>query len=171
MKQTLIISACLLGFVGCAESNRPADLPPLTPCTLTVTQGGTPLSDAMLIFHRSDETTDKNWIFMGTTDSAGVCVPAAIGQYPGLLPGQYRVTVRKVWMEPRDDLSEAIAEKLPAALEVLLVDAKYTDAAKTPLAIEVKAKEKNVLTLPLDAAPATAVIPPVEKWPSTKYRK
>ena len=167
---TLVAAAFLV--IGCTPSDRPKDLPELVPCRLTLIQDGTPLDNAMLFFYRTDKAeTEKDWMLGGVTDTKGVCQPKAIGKFPGLIPGTYKVAVKKVWMEPRNDLPNHIQDSLPDALEVNLVAPKYANKETTPLDITVKKGEKNDFLLTLDAPPGGAVIPDPSKWPSTKHRK
>ena len=170
-RNNFTLLAVVLFAIGCTPSDRPKDLPELVPCRLTLIQDGQPLDNALLLFYRTDKAeTEKEWISSAVTDNNGAGQPKVIGKFPGLVAGSYKVAVRKVWMEPRDDLPPNIQDSLPQALEVDLVAKKYAEKQTTPLEIVVVKGEKNNFTLTLDAPPATAVIPDPSKWPSTKYR-
>ena len=170
-RNNFALVAVVLLAIGCTPSDRPKDLPELVPCRLTLMMDGKPLDNALLLFYRTDKAEmEKEWVSSAVTDANGMGQPKVIGKFPGLVAGAYKVTVRKVWMEPRNDLPPDIQDSLPDALEVDLVDKKYADKNTTPLEIVVVKGEKNNFALTLDAPPATAVIPDSSKWPSTKYR-
>ena len=169
---SLLLIAFSLCIIGCGKSDRPEDLPELIPCTITLIQEGQPIDLAMLFFAWIDRAEgEKDWMFSGVTDAKGVCKPMAIGKFPGLVEGTYKVTVTKIWMEPRNDLPPNVQDSLPKALEVNLVHTKYVNASTTPLEITVRKGESNDFTLTLDPPLGGTAIPDPATWPSTKHRK
>jgi hypothetical protein len=58
-------------FVGCANNDsRPADMPKLVPCTVTILSEGRPLPNVDVDFHSADP--DFRWSAGATTDANGV---------------------------------------------------------------------------------------------------
>jgi len=97
MQRFVIISLLSLSvsLLGC--SGRPAGMPALYPCKITVTQEDVPLADATVIMSNvSDPTLGDAWSAMGRTDSDGVAVIQTNGQYPGAPAGTYKIIVEKI---------------------------------------------------------------------------
>ena len=88
----LCVSVLLLSFGGCQPSKRPKGLPPLYPCTITVTQSGTPIADVSVQFIAKEESM---WPVTGMTDAAGKAVMVTYGQFNGAPLGEYTVVVSK----------------------------------------------------------------------------
>ncbi|MDR3233355.1 MAG: hypothetical protein LBT46_06805 [Planctomycetaceae bacterium] len=132
-KHYITITLLLVLFAaGCGEK-LPAGLPPLYPCTLTFTQGGKPLVEATVGFVPVDQTL--RFSFSGLTDTNGTFVPLVNGKYKGMPAGTWKCTIAKKDMRGNRQF----------VWQVSLVDAKYADAAGTPLELLVK-KGKNVFT-------------------------
>ena len=94
----LLLSLSVTLF-GC--SNRPSGMPALHPCSITVTQDGTPLTDASVVLvNISDTDKGQAWAPMGKTDSSGVAVMRTNAQYNGAAAGKYRIIVEKTETEP-----------------------------------------------------------------------
>lgn len=124
----LSISILALAIAGCGGSPKPEGLPDLVPCTVTVTMGGAPLEDASV----SLVAPDGRWPGNGRTDSKGKAVIMTRGQYAGVAPGDYKVTVTKTLPPPatgRDEGSDAEPESLVAS--------KFTSLQTTPLTCNV----------------------------------
>ena len=90
----LTILAVLL--VGCTPSNRPAGLPPLHPCTITITQNGSPLADVSVWLVA---TEPSEWPSTGVTDASGQAMIVTFGQFRGAPIGEYAVVLSKTVSE------------------------------------------------------------------------
>ena len=132
----------LLVFAGCADdSGRPVDLPPLFPATITVTQGGVPLEDALVEMTLPDPPLYRP---TATTDANGVAVMRTYG-FPGAPAGNYKITVRKGVTENivygTDDFGRQI---VLSSDNFLVVQPRYSDVGETPHEIEVPANRRGV---------------------------
>ena len=78
---------------GCGGQRLPADLPPLHPTVLTITQGGAPLADAVVGAVNVDETI--LWSGAAVTDASGRATMLTNGMYRGLPEGTWKITVVK----------------------------------------------------------------------------
>jgi len=93
MRYTYILLLPLLFLFGCSDSSdRPSDMPPLYPCTVSVIQGGSPLEGAVVTFH-SD--TEQKYRPVAYTGADGKAVMQTYG-FPGVPTGKYKITVSKV---------------------------------------------------------------------------
>jgi hypothetical protein len=135
-------------------------MPKLYPVTMTVTQEGEPLADAMVMLSH----IDGQWPAQGTSDANGVIKKFYTNsQYPGVVAGKFKVCVRKVEREhaidPKDippeptDLQEKFQwrmkyheHRIPPK-EYDLVEAEYADPKTTPLEVEISVDKKNNLTI------------------------
>ncbi|MBQ9873390.1 MAG: carboxypeptidase regulatory-like domain-containing protein [Thermoguttaceae bacterium] len=156
MKKILLISVCAflaIASVGCGKK-KPDGMPDLQPTLLTVTQGGAPLSGAMVNLKSTDAS--NKWTCGGTTDEKGVAALVTHGQYKGVPIGKYKVSVNKTIGEgdppPRTPFNEETARAWKeyhdagkTYEEFYVVDQKYATVDATPLEIEV-VKGKNNLT-------------------------
>ncbi|MBP5622482.1 MAG: hypothetical protein J6X44_10745 [Thermoguttaceae bacterium] len=157
MKKALIVSFCaffVLASIGCGKK-KPAGMPDLQPTTLTVTQAGQPLADAMINFKSSD--TSMNWTCGGITDAKGVATIVTHGQYKGAPVGKYKVSVMKTVGEgtppppsPIDEESARVYQEYVDSgatyEEYYVVSKEYTTIETTPLEVEV-VSGKNDLTV------------------------
>ena len=100
---TILSVSVLLLFGGCQPSKRPDGLPPLYPCTVTITQNGTPAADVSVRFI-SKETS--KWPVTGITDASGKAVMVTYGQFKGAPLGEYTVVVSKTESESVTAASE-----------------------------------------------------------------
>lgn len=163
----IVLSVCL---IGCQPNNRPADLPALYPCTITIVQEGVPLSGASISLVRIDTDTsvpsnsssESNWIPTGATNQSGTAVIYTNARYVGSPLGRFKVIVEKkqageskLGPPPPEDSPAYPAWEEKMLGEILplytLVEAKYTSVDETPLEIEIK-KGKNNLKLDIGAA-------------------
>ncbi|MDR2115931.1 MAG: hypothetical protein LBP87_06085 [Planctomycetaceae bacterium] len=147
----LIFFVAAVMFSGCTNnSSKPADMPKLVSCVVTVLSEGQPLADVDVAFHSSDPTF--KWESNATTDRNGKAVMVTHSQFFGAVEGEYSVTVTKLERETFDQ------ERPPKQIKVFtLTDVQYTDPQKTPLKIKVSGKTaqtfdvgktgKNVLRL------------------------
>jgi len=160
-KYTLSLPLLLLAvlLVGC--SDRPADMPPLFPCNITVTQDGVALEGASVRMVNSDSAVGNAWTPSGTTDAGGVARMMTNAQYAGAAAGKYRITVEKFETEPSKlgpqppvDSPEYEAWSHRSASETLtqyaLVEAIYS-SSQTPHEIEVT-KGANDVTIDVGKA-------------------
>jgi hypothetical protein len=146
-------AACgLLLLTGCGGSSspNPAGFPATVSCVLTITQEGSPLSGAMVTLTPSDGA--KDWLFSGTTDESGKAKIFTYGRAEGAPKGKYKVVITKGETDPskftppadENDTAawtryeqNAMNEKLNS---YTLVERIYTDAATTPLELEITGK-------------------------------
>ncbi|MDR0609264.1 MAG: DUF4198 domain-containing protein [Planctomycetaceae bacterium] len=121
-------------FVGCVnDDSRPADMPKLVPCTVTILSEGQPLPHVEVDFHSADP--DFKWQAGATTDANGVAKMVTYSRYFGAVEGEYAVTVTKLERETFDP------EHPPKSVKVFtLTDPQYIDPQTTPLKINVSGK-------------------------------
>ena len=142
----LLPAVALLLLSGCGGQNRPSDLPPLYPCTVTVTQDGKPLGEGIVTFVSTD--TSFKWAVFAQLNTSGTGKVFTQGLYSGAPEGEYKVVISK-----QETISEQIGPAIvrqgefgeetttPTILTVYsLVEKDYTDAATTPLSITVARK-------------------------------
>ena len=141
------ITAVLL-FVasGCGGKKKPADLPPLYPCEITVIQDGKPLEGATVSLNA--DGTSLRFTVAAKTDKVGVAKIKTDIDWLGAPVGKYKVCIRKV-VAPATDTSEEIPSDPTAYAEYQkklasqsaqtksLVDRKYLRPHTTPVSIEV----------------------------------
>jgi hypothetical protein len=139
-KNTLpfVILSAVFYFCGCAPS-LPKGMPPLYPCTITLTQEGVPLEGASVALIPEDTTL--TFVFAGATTSAGNVEMYSHGKHRGVPAGKYKLIVTKNDKEIQN-------EKI---WEVSLVDIQYTTPDKSPLQVEI-AKKKNKFDFELGKA-------------------
>ena len=133
----VLTASYLLVVAGCSDNTQPTGMPKLIPVTVTVTQGGTPLEGATVQLIALD-SANSQWAAGGSTDAAGVANFVTLGQYQGVAPGKYKVTVSKSVSEGGPS---AVAVDSPSSISTtktfLLVDPKFQSFETTPLEIEV----------------------------------
>ncbi len=135
-------------MIGCNSGKKlPEGMPPLKPCELTFTQGGSPLQDAIVSLY-PDTGTSQQLIFGGKTDATGKAVIFTNGKYEGVPEGGYKIVVSKKETEESkfgppltsDDpgYDEWIAKASKEQLSTFsFVEKQYTDFKSTPLKISV----------------------------------
>ncbi|MDR2642349.1 MAG: carboxypeptidase-like regulatory domain-containing protein [Planctomycetaceae bacterium] len=130
----------LLILSGCSSA-KPSDLPKLVKVTLTITQDGKPLSNAVVSLARADQ--GGVYSASGITNENGVCSLYTHGQYKGAPLGKYKVRVSRIELIPKPlgrkpkDNAEYEAYKKNPPKTYQLVEEIYTDAKTTPLEIEI----------------------------------
>ncbi|MDR0521444.1 MAG: hypothetical protein LBH00_06285 [Planctomycetaceae bacterium] len=152
----LIVTITIIS--GCGDASRPKDLPKLYPCTVTITQEGKPLADAMIEFVPADAANAK-FRAVSMTGKDGSVKMATYG-FTGAPAGKYKVVVTKTM---NDDIVYA-AEVNPSSGEkdivsyntYRMVDEQYSSAETTPFEIEITGKERSV-TKTFDAGKAVKV--------------
>ena len=132
---TLILIA--ISITGCGnDTSRPADLPPLFPCEITITQEGTPLAGATVALEAFGGTGSV-YHPAGITDESGKAVMSTYG-FNGVPAGTYKVTVRKTVVEDGAEIIDSYGDpaRAPGA-EYRAVEQQYSNAATTPHEIEI----------------------------------
>ncbi|MCF0233647.1 MAG: hypothetical protein HUK22_01560 [Thermoguttaceae bacterium] len=162
MKKRLLTGVAL-GFalvcaVGCGPKT-PDGMPRLEPTTLTVTQEGANVPDAMITLKALDAS--NKWTSGGTTDASGVATLVTHGQYKGVPAGKYKVAVTKIVGEgtppPPSPIDAESARKYQEYIdsgetyeEFYVIAQEYGTIETTPLEIEV-VSGKNALTVDVGA--------------------
>ena len=134
---------------GCGGPTRPADLPPLHSCILTMTQDGKPMGEATV----SLESTDPafKWTVFAQLDASGTGKVFTQGLFPGAPEGEYKVVVTKEEVVSEQTGTTVVRqgefgeETITPTIETVftLVEKEYTDAATTPLSITIGKKGNN----------------------------
>jgi hypothetical protein len=129
-----IVTFFVIMATGCVNNDsRPADMPKLVSCTVTILSEGQPLSNVDVDFHSADP--DFKWQAGATTDVNGVAKMVTYSRYFGAVEGEYAVTVTKLKRETFDP------EHPPKLVKVFtLTDPQYIDPKTTPLKIKVSGK-------------------------------
>ena len=131
----------LLLFSGCSESSRPSDLPPLFPCTVSVTQGGGPLVGAYVELVSPDSPTYRP---SASTDENGNAAIMTYG-FSGAPVGKYKIIVRK---SIEDDIvmgkDEYGVDAVVSSNRYNVVADIHGDASRSPHEVEVTASSKGV---------------------------
>ncbi|MDR0337345.1 MAG: hypothetical protein LBI18_09670 [Planctomycetaceae bacterium] len=118
----------MIFLCGCGGEPRPADLPALHPCFITINVDGKPLEGASVDLHAE---TPSKWFAFGITNQNGLAVMKTQSKYLGVISGKYVVTVIKEGNDPnwtadpdRPDLDIPV---------VSFVAAQYADPTRSPL--------------------------------------
>ncbi|MDR2115807.1 MAG: hypothetical protein LBP87_05435 [Planctomycetaceae bacterium] len=160
LKKIFVLFLIFLGiccYGGCARHSLPSDLPNLVSVTITVTQEGKPLADALVSLSPID--TNTKWSAIGRTDINGNTQMSTNGMYNGIVPGKYKVVILKEETEkpanpyegapdPKVDMdkyqewymkneSKIAAMQHHQAKVFTFVEEKYTSSETTPLEIEI----------------------------------
>jgi len=146
----LLISLLLLvTCAGCfGGPQKPAGLPELHPLTLTLTQDGQPLADAIVSLKSLDNA--NIWAVGGTSDTQGAVKVMTAGDFPGAPAGQYKVTVIKTETEVNGKIKtdySVIDQKLISStttlLEVDVTPGKNTATLDVGKAVRIKVGETS----------------------------
>jgi len=154
----LLLPGLLLALTflsGCDQKAKPAGMPDLYPCSITITQGGGPLQGA-LVRLEPKQGGNIGWGVDGRTNARGVAQIATGIDFKGAPAGEYFVLVSKTEMAPSkfsptspEDPAEAakwyndsINEKRAI---YRLVKAEFDNTKTTTLSITI-AKGKNNAT-------------------------
>lgn len=136
----LVLPILTLSLSGCGTS-KPEGFPDLVRATITVTQEGQPLADAVITLTPSDG--GKNWAIGGTTDSTGKLALRTYGTHDGAPLGKFKVAVTKEIHEGLEEYQAAMDREDQAAANKAVVkafsvvEATYGSASTTPLEIEI----------------------------------
>jgi 5-hydroxyisourate hydrolase-like protein (transthyretin family) len=142
MKHYCFLIVVLL-FAGCGHSSRPADLPKLFPCTVTVTQDGKPLADAVVkLVTQAEDGAKYNPV--AVTGEDGKIALSTYG-FPGVPVGKYKVVIVK---NIDDDIvyrTDDAGEKVTVSYKTYrTIEKQFSDAKTTPYEMEVTTKSKNI---------------------------
>jgi len=91
-----LLAVCVLS--GCGGPARPAGLPTLYSCEITITQGGQPFEGALVRLLPDSGTFE--WVISGNTDSSGIAKLVTHAKYPGAPEGTFKVLVSKTQLTP-----------------------------------------------------------------------
>lgn len=139
IKLLSIFTALLITiFAGCNRSDRPADLPQLTPCTLTVTaEDGVPVEGA-LVQLLSDQAPASLWNAGGITGPEGKLIPLVQGKWPGVVPGTYKVMVKKFnVVKEKEFLNTETGKMTVIQKNIPLIDPAFGKPDQTPLSLTI----------------------------------
>ncbi|MDR2438423.1 MAG: carboxypeptidase-like regulatory domain-containing protein [Planctomycetaceae bacterium] len=151
MKNYLLIfvfSGLFLGIAGCG---KPAQMPKLFPCHITVTDGGTPVAGVRVSM--ADESSGESWAINGITDSSGVAkMSTTYTNYTahGVPQGTFKVAVDKeppnlppqnVTDDMNEQQTEAVMKKWEEQVDKLrIIPKNLVFVSTTPITLEVKEK-------------------------------
>lgn len=153
-----VFSLVLLPFSGCGgDDGRPADLPPLFPVTITVTQGGEALAGAHVEMMPQD-SPDHPYRASATTDESGKAIMKTYG-FPGAPAGNHKIIVRKSIAENIVYGTDAVGRQIVLSSDsYVVVQKNFSDEKTTPHKIEVAASRKgSQLTIDVGEAVRTRV--------------
>ncbi len=125
--------------VGCDRAKRPADLPKLYPCSITLKQDGKPATGVSVTLLPEEKILEK-WPSAGLTDNSGCAKLVTYGQFKGVPSGKYKVLLGKTETKGEDVSEDTPLSKRPPIIVYSLVELKYTDREKTPLTLTVDNK-------------------------------
>ena len=135
----LLFSTTLLFQAGCSKDhNRPADLPPLYPVKITVTQEGQPVEGATVTVNA--KTPMKYGSSSTDTDTSGVATLRTYG-YAGVPAGEYVVAIERRGIEGAREVMNEYGEPETRGGQIFqYVDAKFASQNSSPLSITVTDK-------------------------------
>jgi len=150
-------------IAGCGGASRPADMPETAPCSITVLQSGSPVSDVVVTLFL--EGGNPSLVARGTTNSSGIAtIKTSLGAYTtsGAPVGKCKVTLDKEFAIPPSsltpdqvsDLSFEQAEKYnrerkEALDKARIIPEKIASVALTPLSLTVASGSEGTLTVDL----------------------
>ncbi|MDR1483878.1 MAG: hypothetical protein LBT09_03545 [Planctomycetaceae bacterium] len=101
MKKILVIAICVLivfvefQVMSCSRRpKRPADLPALTPCVVSVTFGGEVMQGVGILMTPEDKNINK-WSAGGITNEEGKATMITSAIFKGVVPGKYIISFKK----------------------------------------------------------------------------
>ncbi|MDR1959466.1 MAG: carboxypeptidase-like regulatory domain-containing protein [Planctomycetaceae bacterium] len=157
----LSLLCATMSFSGCGRSQSfPPGMPKSYPAAITIIQDGQGLDGASVTLMPLDGST---WYASANTDAHGAAVLMTQGQYPGVVPGRYKILVTKrdtapstvVIPDPDIDpagYSKALEQANKEVLESFdLIDPKYASVDAAPEEIEIIAG-KNEKTIDVGKA-------------------
>ncbi|MDR2754625.1 MAG: hypothetical protein LBC20_02870 [Planctomycetaceae bacterium] len=166
MKKTLLISLLIsVLLLGC--NNKPDNVPDIFPCTVSVTNGTTPINDVFIVL--ALETGGTEYSMSGTTNSSGratMRTSRLSWRGNGVPAGTYRVSLSKTpavsgispeeyqclsaeEQEVYNNEQEKKREKEPREIPEYL-----SDFVRSPFQITVAKGQENFLAVDVAALPA-----------------
>ena len=147
----------LIGLVGCSSGDKPKDLPPLYPCTLTIIQDGASLAEATVEFVPA---VPSKYRPASLTGEDGTVSMRTYG-FPGVPAGKYKVVVSKEIRENlvyTDTINPSTGQKeVVSFTRYQTVEPQYSSADSSPHEIEITGKEKVRQTFDVGKAVRTEV--------------
>jgi len=138
-RDMLMLSLLLL--CGCSESSQPTDMPTLYPCTISVTQGGSPLADAYVELISPDV---QKYRPSAPTDASGNAVMLTYG-HPGVPAGTYTILVSKTIEDDIVYKTDEYGERVVASSNnYKTVEDRYSNPETTPHSIEITSKSARI---------------------------
>jgi len=130
------LSIALLFQAGCGGNDgRPDDLPDLYSVSITVTQSGSPLEDALVTV--INKTPATYGTASGTTDASGVAKLRTYG-FNGVPAGDYSVVIERRVIEGAQQRTTAEGDTFMAGGQAFqYVEAQYTQENTTPHSLTV----------------------------------
>ena len=140
---------------GCKSDHRPAGLPKLMPCEITVIDvDGTPLTGAGVTLEAVDN--DIPWAAIGTTDENGVASIAVNNQYKGAPAGKYKVVLNKVRGFDKTDGKPNFPPHVFVSMQdelAYFINPIYTQRQSSPFELEVVSGQPAAATFTLEKSP------------------
>ena len=133
----LFIVAIITAITGCQRSvPRPDGMPPLTPCTISVTFGGETIENVGVLLRAKNPK--HSWGAGGRTDANGKAVLKTAGAFEGVVPGEYTISFSR----------RVTNTSGPMAGEISLIPMKYAPGQSQETIIVTE--NKSVYTFELD---------------------
>ena len=141
-KGLIIVSLIVIAaFQGCEKTvkEKPAGLPELIPCEITVKLSGSPLPGASVRLLSTPPS--KSWSVMGTTNASGVAKMQTYGDFNGAPEGDYTVLISKSQTDdiPQDAMSGG-NNRIERPQSKMIVDPAFANPTKTQLRLTVTGK-------------------------------
>lgn len=151
----LAITLVLCILSGCKQQPRPAGLPTLYPCEITITQENQPLEEADVRLLLENGTTE--WVTSGKTNARGVAKLSTQAHFAGAPAGTFKVLVSKnvpapsKYPTPAKDASteewtewrgKIVSETCPL---IRHVKPEFDDAGQTPHSITISKGKNNAV--------------------------
>lgn len=146
-KSLLLLGVLMISALGCGPK-KPEGIPDLYPATVTITDSGSPITNANIFFLQQESTTGS-WTTNGLTDAKGVAViKTSLGDWKsnGAPAGKYKIYVTKVPDAPMEAPPPEIANDSDALDAFYRAQAKKIDA----LPKEIPVKLSSPMTSPLN---------------------
>ena len=126
-------SVLFLSFGGCSPSNRPDGMPPLHPCTVTITQNGSPAADVSVRFVTKETSA---WPVTGTTDASGKAAMVTYGQFKGAPLGEYTVVVSKTESESEGGATNEYSSGITRIFSLIAVEHTQEETSKLQITVQ-----------------------------------
>lgn len=147
MNYRFVIAPLLLTLaflsISCSEKKLPDGMPSLHPCTIKVTQEGTPLPEAEIQLIAKDTATAR-WAVTGRTDKNGLAAIFTMGKYQGAPLGEYTVLIIKqeiVYDHPPKEVNGELEYGPSTAFS--LISPEQGIAEKSPHHLSIESKKNH----------------------------